>query len=543
MIKVPKQIKELFLNPKNDSISGLIRDIKMVHSKILENTDLSKGTLISNLTDNKFAVDNFSISSEGISKKEFAEMVSKLYKGVPRWHSPNTMYNVAPPPLTQTVVAKTFTSLYNPNLVLETTSGESILTEKKVIKAIAEYVGWNFNKSGGIFTFGGKATTMYGIKMGLKKCSPDSSEIGVKDDVIVLSTKSGHPSHISDAQWLGIGTRNVFRLNTDKEGRINLSEFELFFREKIKEGKKIAIIIISGGTTNDMVVDPIKEVVELRDRLSDEFKLNYRPHVHVDSVVGFPWIFFKDYNFTINHLKISKDAVKKISEIIKDLKNLNHADSFGIDFHKMGFCPYISSLFMIKDKTIFYGTQNNEEKSGQNAPFLYSIENSRTGDGPNSAFVALNVLGVNGFQFLIAHLTEIAIDLQKKLIKTGSFEIVNKTGLGSSVIFVPFLPKNIIFSNLDEETVARNSYVSSFIKEINQTGNTFYIDKIPSNSTGANPYPFIALKAYIMSPYSSKKSNSDFVVFIGNIKKKIDLKFDFKNTFKIKRDDFFHPLK
>ena len=42
-----------------------------------------------------------------------------------------------------------------------------------------------------------------------------------------------------------------------------------------------------------MTVDPIKEVVKLRDKLVGQLGMNYKPHVHVDSVVGFPWIFLK----------------------------------------------------------------------------------------------------------------------------------------------------------------------------------------------------------------------------------------------------------
>jgi glutamate/tyrosine decarboxylase-like PLP-dependent enzyme len=544
MAKIPKKIKKLFYNPKTDSISDLVKDIKLAHIKILQNTDLSKGTLKYSLEDYELAKLDFRIPNEGLSKESFATMISDLYRGVPRWHSPNTMYNVAPPPLISTVVAKTFTSLYNPNLVLDTASGESTLTEQKVIRAIAEYIGWDRASAGGVFTFGGKATTMYGIKLGLKKCSSSSSAKGVKEDIIVLSTKSGHPSHISDAEWLGIGSSNVIRLNTDIDNRVDLNEMEEVVLQKTKEGKKIAAIIISGGTTNNMIVDPIKEVTELRDKLVKKLDLNYSPHIHVDSVVGFPWIFFKDYDFELNTLNISTEVKEKISKIIKDLRNLNCADSFGIDFHKMGFCPYISSLFMVKDKTSFSGLKDNFLKFGQNSPFTYSIENSRTGDGPNSAYIALNVLGVKGFQILISYLTEIATNLSKEIEETGHFEIINKMGLSNSVIFTPCIPKHIIFDNLEEETIIRNNYVAYFIDKIYELGNPYYIDKVPGNATGANAYPFVALKAYIMSPYSSKKSNLEFVSFVTDLKKKIDLEFNFENkNVKSADSEFTHPLK
>lgn len=536
MIKISKKIKSLFYNPKTDSIVSLLRDIKKTHSKLLEKTDLTKGTLTSRSVSDKSLVKNFKIPEKSLENKWIPTVVSDLFEGVSRWHFSNTMYNAAPPPLLSTVITKMITSLYNPNLALHSASGKSLLTEQKVIKAIAEYVGWDRENAGGVFTWGGKATTMYGIKFGLKNCYPNSVTQGIKEDVIVISTKVGHPSHISDSEWLGIGSSNVIRLGVDENSQVNLDEMEETIRKAVKEKKKIATIIISGGTTNDMVVDPIDDVINLRDKLTEELELEYIPHIHVDTVVAFPWIFFKDYDFEKNPLNIEKKALDRISKIKTNLKNLYKADSFGVDFHKMGFCPYVSSVFMIKDKTALSNVKN-----AYNWPFLYSMENSRSADGPNSAFIALNVLGVEGFQILIGHLTEIAVHLQNEISTTEDFEVINKNGLGTAVMFIPCLPKHITITNLEEEINIRNSYSMAFIEKLADLGNPFYIDKIPSDSTGGNPFPYTSLKAYIMSPYSSKKSNIEFVSFMIKIKKEIDQNFNFKDKSSYKEEE--HPLK
>lgn len=538
MVILPKKIKDLFYNPKTDSISSLLQDIKAAHAEILKSTDLSKCTLSLKLESDESAIQGFRIPNEGLSKEHFASLISGLFQGVCRWHSPHTMYNVAPPPIIPTVATKTFTSLYNPNLCLDTASGRSLITEQKVIKAIAEYIGWDWQAAGGTFTWGGKATIMYGIKLGLKNCSPNSPAQGVKEDVVVLSTASGHPAHTSDADWLGIGTANVIRLRTDEDGRVDLSEMERVIKEKTKEGKKIATIIISGGNTNSMVVDPIEEVVELRDRLVGELGLDYTPHIHVDAVVAFPWIFFKDYDFKLNPLNIDRVASGRISEIIKYLRGLYKADSFGIDFHKMGFCPYISCAFMVKNKTSLY-----EGRDVRKWPFFYSIENSRPGDGPNSAYIALNALGITGFQILVAHLTEVAVHLQNKIDETGDFEVINTTSLGTSVMFIPRLPRGVSIANPEEETIIRNNYTSNFIKKTSELGNPYFIDQMPDNCTGASPCPLTSLKAYIMSPHSNIDSNLEFVTFLVTLKKEIDSEFDFTNAKIAPESVLPHPLK
>lgn len=541
---ISKKIRDLFYDPKTDSITVLLKSIKNTHAKILQQTDLEKGTLSPQKTSYKSLMQDFKIPRKGLSKGFFPQFIANLFRSSPRWHSPRTMYNVVPSPLIQTVVGKTFASLYNPNLLWDTAAGTSGLTEQLVIKAVAEYVGWDWLSAGGSFTFGGKATTMYGIKLGVRKCSADSAQRGMKDNIVVLSTKACHPSHISDAEWLGIGSSNLIRLNTNANSQVNLEDMERVIRKITAEGKKVATIIISGGTTNNMVVDPIKEVVLLRDKLASELGLSYKPHVHVDSVVGFPWIFFKDYNIDANPLNMGTEVKEKISTIIKDLRDLNYADSFGVDFHKMGFCPYISSLFMIKDKSLFYDGKDNFVDFGQYTPFAYTIENSRPGDGPISAYIALNVLGVEGFQILIAHFTEMATNLQHLLEKTGQFEIISKTGLGSAVVFVPQIPDDIKFLDTEQEKTTRNAYTKTYLDTLRQLDNPYYLDMVPEYSTGATVYPFRALKAYIISPYADKKTNAQFVTFMVTLKTKIDKSFDFgKKNKKTSPIKFVHPLK
>ena len=538
MEKIKTFIETHFLNPKDDDISDIISLIQDVHTENLGITDFNKGTLAISDDENENSVYSFSIPNEGVSKQKIKSFISKLFQGTPRWNSPRTIYNAAPPPLQTTIAVKLLTALYNPNLALHTASGKSLNTEQKVIKAISKYAGWDETIAGGIFTWGGKATTMYAIKLGLSRCCQNSSKQGVKEDVVVISTDAGHPSHISDAEWLGIGSSNVIRLGADENTKVDLIQLEKTMRSCIVEGKKIAAIIISGGTTNDMIVDPIDRVIKLRDSLVKEFSMEYTPHVHVDAVVGFPWLFFKDYDFSKNEIGISTPAINRIKKVLDDLKYIDQADSFGIDFHKMGFCPYISSLFMLKDGRTF----SEKRKDIFNWPFFYSMESSRPADGPNTAYIALNTLGIEGFQRIIAHLTENAIHLSELLDKNEEFELINTMCQGTASLFLPRVPKGVYFENFDTEIKVRNEYASTFIERLNKLGNPYYIDKIPSNATGSQQVPFTSLKTFTMSPFSTKKSNEEFINFLKKLKKEIDADFNFGN----KQNNFQeekHPLK
>lgn len=111
-------------------------------------------------------------------------------------------------------------------------------------------------------------------------------------------------------------------------------------------------------------------------------------------------------------------------------------------------------------------------------------------------------------------------------------------------MFIPRLPKKITFANPQEEITVRNLYTTTFIDKLAKLGNPYYVDKIPSYSTGSKMYPYTSLKAYMMSPYSNKKSNVEFVSFMVKLKKEIDSRFNFANNQYIPSDmESPHPLK
>ena len=104
MKKIPKKILNNFYNPSNDSISKILKEVSEVHAEITKMTSLKKGTLKVFDTDDKKSIYNFKIPLKGLEKSKVPRMISGLFQGVARWHSPNTMYNAAPSPLLPTVV-------------------------------------------------------------------------------------------------------------------------------------------------------------------------------------------------------------------------------------------------------------------------------------------------------------------------------------------------------------------------------------------------------------------------------------------------------
>jgi len=539
-----EDIKKLFYNPDTDSLRDTLRISNKIHEKVLEKTDFSKSIVPVESFNYLDLVKDLKLPQKIQSEDKAVKLITELFDGAVRWHSPRTMYNVTPPPLLYTIASNFLVSLYNPNLVWDMPAGKMASAEQRVIKQLTEYIGWDWKQAGGAFVFGGKATSLYAAKIGLRKALPDSQAEGVKKDVILISTKACHPSHISDGEWLGIGAKNVVRLNTHQDSTLDLVELKQTMQDAATNDKKIAAILISGGTTNNMAVDPIKEVVEIRDQIIKRNKLDYSPHVHVDAVVGWPWIFFKNYSFEKNPLNLSKGVKDKFKIIVSNLRHIDLADSFGLDFHKTGFCPYTSSLFLIRNKQEFYKSKDNFVEYGQYTPFAYTLENSRQANGAVAAYVALNTLGVEGFQIILSTLTEAADKLRIALEMTSQFSIINKNGLSNAIIFVPELPGHVNFVDSAVEKEARDNYTTEFLQQLKQRGNPFLLDMTPAYSTGSEVYPYKALKAYLMSPFVNDITSGEFISVLLGIKKQIDMTFDFKTGgTKASKVEYIHPLK
>lgn len=113
---------------------------------------------------------------------------------------------------------------------------------------------------------------------------------------------------------VGLGKNSHITIPVASDGRMNMEILENILRDKIEAGKKLACIMLSGGTTNENLVDPIKEVYDLRQKLVEEYNLNYMPHIHVDAVIGWAWLFYSKYDFENNRLNIPTGTKKKNSK-------------------------------------------------------------------------------------------------------------------------------------------------------------------------------------------------------------------------------------
>jgi len=435
----------------------------------------------------------------------------QLFQRAVVWQSPHAMINITPPPNIPSVLGASFSALFNPNFGTDESAGLLAATEMYVIRNLADLAGWEPLEAGGIFTFGGKGTVLYACKTGLRKAFPDSDETGISaGECLVFTNSKAHPCHREASAWLGIGKRQVVTLPVTRGGTVCLREFERQLDKALAEHKKVACIFLNGGTTNEGYIDPIRQVVEIRNRLTEKYRLDYYPHIHVDAVIGWVWLLFKDYDYEINPLHMTDAEKNRIRDICRKSAEIIFADSFGADFHKTGFCPYVSSVYMVKKSAWLVPKRGFAGLShGEYAPFEYSLELSRSANGPVAAYLAMELLGVEGLQKLIYQVFHAGECIREAIAADRGFILLNPDTYGFPTLFLAIPPHLLcerpedILSNV-ENYPALEDYNHQFYMYLEQSYEQGRLNTRITFSKSYRPYgssqKLGALKSFPMSP-------------------------------------------
>jgi L-2,4-diaminobutyrate decarboxylase len=437
-------MKEHFVDPATMDISDFTSQVEFLDSlaRRYQNLGLSR---FSNDLNVPFAklLESESLPDQGLSLRAVFQSLASYTQGQIKWNEPGAMINVTPPPTIASVAAAAYIGLLNPNGAQDMSSGHLLMTELSVVKMLAELAGYDPVRAGGIFSFGGKSTNMHAIKHGIQRVDPGAIRGGVTAEIMAISSTQGHPCYEEAAAWLGIGERAVTRVECNQRGQMDLHALEQTLAGAIEGGSKIATIFANGGSTIQMAIDPIADIVQIRDAAVQRYDLDYVPHVHVDSVIGWIYLFFQSYDFALDPLKLTLRSRSRIAAQATRISEIRLADSFGVDFHKTGFAPYSSSVYITADKFDIFaqgGFQDpdhpiggggklaqpyEEVEFGTHSPFQYTLELSRSLAGPVSAYVNLKMLGTCGYQELLANLYESVEVFRSALVHTGRFEVLN----------------------------------------------------------------------------------------------------------------------
>ena len=525
-------------------VSDPIHDSYFVHSimRTLDQVDALKTELpiLGPIVPGDFEQARNATLPTGVSSVEAvtSELVGYL-RGMTISGHPQTQQNVIPPPTIPSLIGVLLASLHNPNIAWDEYSRLVALAEVEAVSITARLVGYDPQQASGAFTFGGTGTTLYGVKIGLEKACPQAMQTGVSDDVVVLVSDAGHYCAHNIVGWLGIGTDQLISIPTTAENEIDLAQLADAARASVASGKKIAAIIATMGTTDAFGLDDLQGIAALRDSLVDEFQLSYRPHIHADSVIGWAWSVFNDYDFKCNPLAFRPRTLRAIAGACRRIRHLALADSMGIDFHKTGFAPYISSLVLVKDRADLQMLRRDPRQMpylyhfGDHRPGMYTLETSRAGTGPLAALANFRFFGEQGLRVVLGHIVEMTQLLREHLEGHETTTVLNRDNFGAVTLFRVYPPDVDTFAIKRQEfgdpayrdtLLAHNDYnrkVFEYVHAEAMAGRGVIISSTDCYRRTQYDEPIFALKSYILSPFVDEGDVETVVAKILEAQKKI----------------------
>ncbi|MDU1443376.1 MAG: pyridoxal-dependent decarboxylase [Clostridium cochlearium] len=560
---IKNKVKPVFMTPWQDNDRE--EEFKDIVTETLHNINLLKGSkedkkcflgkstcCIGNENDINKVKNAVEVPENTTSINQVMKEVIPYFNGMFNLAHPKAMFNVVPPAAIPSIMGNLLGAMFNPNLVEQEYSGNIAALEIEVTSMISKLIGYDPINATGHFTFGGTGAYLFATKLALTKCLGKESRFqGIRKDAQILVSKVGHYAAKNCTDWTGIGMNNIKTINLNDDNSMDLKHLEQVMEECHKEGKPIAMIVATAGTTDAFGVDNIKGIIDVCDKFVKKHKLDRRPFIYADAVIGWAWSVFNSYDFINNPMEFSDEALKAIEECKEKIKYLHLADAVGIDFHKTGFTSYNCSMICIKDKeNLKLLTRDKDEMAylyqfSAYTPGEYTLECSRGGNYALAAWCNLKYFGLEGYRAILGNLIESEKSLRNVIKKEPSVVCVNPKDHGFVTLFRVY-PKNLE-KRFDIKNFAKDQYKREFedveykddLKKYNdyqfkvseELQRMMFQENGPALSftsefrLSSYGEPIAAIKAYPMSPYMAcckDELKQDIINYVLRAAKNVD---------------------
>tara|TARA_Y100001978_G_scaffold190341_1_gene193447 strand:+ start:476 stop:1870 length:1395 start_codon:yes stop_codon:yes gene_type:complete len=306
------------INGNNDELQDLIKKTSDLLCKWYSDTN----KLSPIPSDNKFKV-KYPLENGCDVDNLFEDLKDLIYTSFSPSH-PGSIANLDPPPLNISIIGDLIASGLNNNLLAEELSPSLSKLENDICKWFANKLGFS-EKSGGIAASGGTLNNLNALVT-----AKYSSELTFDNDATLILSEDAHVSFKKCAKILGIKDNNIYFVNTDKNGCMDILSFNKLLNNVLTKGKKIIAVVATFGTTFRGALDPLNEISVICKDKNIWF--------HIDASIGGIFLI----------------ANKKIEEI-KHF-NVRNANSITINPQKLLGIAKTSSLLLVSNMNTLKST-------------------------------------------------------------------------------------------------------------------------------------------------------------------------------------------
>lgn len=471
------------------------------------------------------------------SNEKALDALLELVKGHP-YVNQNYFANFLPLPNIPSILGSLLTVLVNGNNLWDVFGPAGAEAEVKIIAMMRKLIGASYANAWGYTTWGGQGAVFTGLRIAITKQFPRSNEEGIPGNLYCFSSDLAHYSLLKSVQAVGIGTNNLIKVRTKSDNSMDVEDLRIKMDDVIKNGGIPIYIVATMGTTDNFGIDDIKEIKAVSKEVSEKYNIK-EPHIHADSSLGGFYTFFNDYDFIQNTLNFDNATLIGLNYIHNKISYLSLADSVCFDFHKLGQTPYVSSLFLTKNKEDLVPLDINPEET----PYIgnrgygsyhtgYTFEVSRMASSI-AIYASLITLGVEGYQLLLGHYLRINAIFREQLIKNIPNVAVTNEEYLSIITTFRIYPETALWKKEKNglaskgEVVRYNELNSRLFEEFGKNraryffGDTKKAGIVSTIDNKSELMPIYSAKFVPISPYTTEEHIPEIIEYVAETIKSI----------------------
>jgi L-2,4-diaminobutyrate decarboxylase len=528
-----KEIQKLFPSMDGNELQReeLLSYFKTILTKIDELKDPNKLTLgiMPEYSEDYYnrIIEKADVPKKGVPIEQVIQELLKLAEGH-RYVNRNYVANAAPLPNIASMIGNLVMVLVNGNNLWDVEGPAAAAAEIEITSMLSKLIGYDESISAGYTTWGGQGAVFNSLRLAIARYAPSSNENGVPQNLYCFCSELSHYSLYKSVEAAGIGVKNMIRIKANADHSMNLDDLKEKMALVIAKGGVPLYVLATMGTTDTFGVDDIegiKRIAEDLERTHGVFPI----YIHADSAMGGMYTFFNHYDFESNPLRFEDNVKKVLRSYQHKFKQIKLADSMVFDFHKLGQTPYITSLFLIKNREYL----KYVDLDAAETPYVgnrgygsyhtgFTLECSRMGSAL-AIYASLLAFGMEGYQELLANYIRVNIAFREMLTREVSNVAV--TNEISPITTFRFYPEKTEWDNeLNghlpvEEIMEINQFNDEFAEVIGAERDTVFFgntkkQRLVEAADSNKQLPVYAHKFFSISPYSTIEEVDRYVGFL-----------------------------
>jgi glutamate/tyrosine decarboxylase-like PLP-dependent enzyme len=314
------------------------------------------------------------------------------------------------PPADLSIAAGVLVRALAQDPVTWTSSRAGTFVEQEVLRWLASLVFPRPPHAGGIACTGGTQANLHAVLLARNLALPDAAHLGIAAAlsksgaraVKVLASSAMHGSIGAAVRHTGIGGDNLVSLPVDAADAVRLDALEAALAAALREGDKIALVVLNAGTVGVGAIDPLPEAIAIAKR--------YGARVHVDAAHGAMLLFSRRY--------------------APRLAGIELADSVAADPHKiLGLNQGLGAL-LLRDRADAEAVAKDPVPYFDSSPDTPSFARF-TLDGTRplqalGAWILMRHLGRAGYEQIVDHLFALTNRFVEGLERAGGYQLYTR---------------------------------------------------------------------------------------------------------------------